>query len=157
MRWSAYAHDMAVPTLQVYLNRGSYPVAQAALEGAEGTQLHYLPYYETVAAGDYRVTALPARHYDGDGAAIYVVEGDKTLLYAHDTGYLFDEVFAYIAEKGLRFDLITLDCNYVELPVDDEGGHMGLPNIRRVVARLQEMGAVDDRTVKVVNHFSHNG
>lgn len=104
-----------------------------------------------------RCATLPARHHAGDDANIYLIEGDKTLLYAHDTGYFLEEVFAYIEEKGLRFDLVTLDCTNVEIPEPDTGGHMALDNIRRVVARLTELGAVDDRTVKVVNHFSHNG
>ena len=33
---------------------------------------------------------------------------------------------------------------------------MGLPNIRRVDAKLAEMGAVDKDTKRVINHFSHN-
>jgi phosphoribosyl 1,2-cyclic phosphate phosphodiesterase len=34
---------------------------------------------------------------------------------------------------------------------------MGLDNIKRVLERLEETGAVIDRTVRVINHFSHNG
>ena len=34
---------------------------------------------------------------------------------------------------------------------------MGIENNRRVVERLREIGAVTDKTVVVINHFSHNG
>ena len=34
---------------------------------------------------------------------------------------------------------------------------MGFENITRLVARLEDMKAVDKDTIKYVNHFSHNG
>jgi phosphoribosyl 1,2-cyclic phosphate phosphodiesterase len=34
---------------------------------------------------------------------------------------------------------------------------MGFPNIARVIDRLTEIGAIDEGTKKIVNHFSHNG
>ena len=93
-----------------------------------------------------------------DGSALnYIIQADKTLLYAHDTGYLKEEVFAYIEKEQLHFDLVSLDCTNVDLPISDEGGHMGLDNIDRVLKRLSGMGAVTEATVKFVNHFSHNG
>ena len=103
------------------------------------------------------MTALPARHYPGDGALFYIIQGEKTVLYAHDTGYFYEEVFAYIQKSGIRFDLATFDCTNVDIPISDEGTHMGIPNIQRVVARLEAMGALDENTVKIINHFSHNG
>ena len=33
---------------------------------------------------------------------------------------------------------------------------LGIPNIERVLERLTKMGAVDEKTIKVINHFSHN-
>jgi len=35
--------------------------------------------------------------------------------------------------------------------------HMGLPNAEAVFRKLTDLGCADSRTVKVVNHFSHNG
>ena len=34
---------------------------------------------------------------------------------------------------------------------------MGFDNVERVITRLREMGAVDERSILYVNHFSHNG
>lgn len=34
---------------------------------------------------------------------------------------------------------------------------MGLPDVEAMIARLTDAGCIDDRTVKVINHFSHNG
>ena len=112
--------------------------------------------FETVEVGNYAVTALPARHYPGDGALFYIIRGEKTVLYAHDTGYFYEEVFDYIQKEGIRFDLATFDCTNVDIKISDEGGHMGIANIERVISRLEAMGAIDGDTVKVINHFSHN-
>jgi len=68
LRWGAYTHDMAVPTLQVHLNRGSYPLAQAAIAESQRVEVHCLSHFETVTVENYRVTALPARHHAGDDA-----------------------------------------------------------------------------------------
>ena len=57
----------------------------------------------------------------------YIIkQGEKTLLYAHDTGYFYDEVFEYIKDKGIVFDLASLDCTNIDIPISDEGSHMGI-------------------------------
>ena len=35
--------------------------------------------------------------------------------------------------------------------------HMGLPDAERMFQMLADRGCVDADTIKVVNHFSHNG
>ena len=45
----------------------------------------------------------------------------------------------------------------MDIPISDNDGHMGFPNIGRVLARLSEIGAITEKTVKYVNHYSHNG
>jgi len=129
-------------------------------------QLHDLPQsvtvrtiapYQTVSLGDYRITALPARHMFGCEALFYIIEGEKTLLYANDTGYFYEEVFSFIEEKKFRFDFVSFDCTYVTNPCPEEASHMGFDQIERVIKRLSDMGAITDKTVKYVNHFSHNG
>ena len=37
------------------------------------------------------------------------------------------------------------------------GYHMGLGDDVELVRRLEEKGCMDQNTVKVINHFSHNG
>jgi phosphoribosyl 1,2-cyclic phosphate phosphodiesterase len=88
----------------------------------------------------------------------YIIESEgKALLYAHDTGYFLDETFDYIEKSGIRFDMLSLDCTNVDIPVPDTGYHMGFPNIERVVEKLRTLGAVGANTAICVNHFSHNG
>lgn len=155
LRWGAYAHNMRAETLQVFCPKTVYD----SFDGQFPPNVVIIPLeaFRTVTIGNYRVTPLPARHMPGAEAFLYLVEGDKTLLYAHDTGYLYDEVFTYIEQNGIRLDMATMDCTNVEIPLPDDGGHMGLPNIKRVIDRLQNMGAVGESTIVYVNHFSHNG
>lgn len=119
-------------------------------------EMHLIAPFDTFSAGDYRITALPARHMPNDGALIYLIEGDKTLLYAHDTGYFYDEVFDHLAQNGVKLDMATYDCAYVDHHVADDGKHMGIENIRRVVARLTELGVATSTTKHAINHFAHN-
>ena len=148
-----YAHDMRVPALDMVCSS----VTAELLEKADSVEVKIVKPFDTVRLGDYEITALPARHMPGGEALFYIIRGDKTLLYAHDTGYFYDEVFEYIEKSGTVFDMISLDCTNVHIPIADTSGHMGFPNIERVLARLSSIGAINESTVKYINHFSHNG
>lgn len=153
VRIKPYAHNVRVPVLKMFCSsftlKHIHPIPR-------DVEITVLKPFETVEMGPYRVTPLPARHMPEGEPFIYVIQGDKTLLYAHDTGYFFEEVFDYIEKSKLVFDMVSLDCTNGDLPISDEGGHMGFPNNQRVLERLTAMGAVTDKTVKYVNHFSHN-
>lgn len=114
--------------------------------------------YKTVKFCDYEITPLKARHgYGVIHANIYLIKkGDKAFLYGHDTGYFYDEVFDYLKDNNVYLSGLTLDCCYASLPISDEGGHMGYPNVERVLNRLEELGVIDGNTKRVINHFSHN-
>ena len=149
-----YAHNMREPVLKLVC---SSMIAEGLNLDNKNIDMTVIKAYETVVLGDYRVTALPARHMPGGEALIYLIEGDKTLLYAHDTGYFYDGVFEYIEKNKIKLDMVSLDCTNVDIPIADTSGHMGFPNIERVVARLSDIGAIGDETIKYINHFSHNG
>ena len=151
MRAGAFAHDMRAPVLSVFC---SAEVAARIGRAPVNTEVTVLAPYETQDIGDYRVTALPARHEEG--AMIYLIEGERTLLYAHDTGYPYPEVRDYLEGRGITLDMISLDCTNIDIPISDEGRHMGFPNIGRLIARLREGGVVGESTAIYVNHFSHN-
>lgn len=154
LRQDVYAHNMRVPEMKMYCSKVTADVLPSAPKNIE---VNVIEPFQTVDLGDYKVTALPARHMPGGEPLFYIIKGEKTLLYAHDTGYFYDEVFKYIEDNKIRFDMVSFDCTNVDLPISDEGSHMGFPNIERVLKKLVSMGAVDSDTVKYVNHFSHNG
>lgn len=154
MRHGCYAHNMDVPVLRVFAPESAMEKLSGVDQGVLCTAAHP---FEEIVLDSYSVTPLPARHMDGKSALIYLIKGEKTILYAHDTGYFYDDVFKYLEKNGIVLDMISLDCTNVDIPVPDSGGHMGFENISRVIDRLYSIGAITDKTVKYVNHFSHNG
>lgn len=115
--------------------------------------------YHSVEAGDsfqagrLRFHALSANHKKDEDCLIYIVEdGNDSLLYANDTGFLSEESFAAVKEYGKRFNVVSLDCARGLLPGD---GHMGLAEDLGTVERLRSMGAIDESTTLLLNHFSH--
>lgn len=112
--------------------------------------------FEKINLGDYEITALPARHGSMTGFIFDIQKDGKRILYAHDTGYFLDSVFDWIKSNGVRYDFVTLDCTNVEFTPSDESFHMGLDNDQRLKQKLVSLGAIDDKTLTYVNHFSHN-
>lgn len=108
--------------------------------------------------GKYRILPLPAHHTAETSPVFYSVSaGGKKILYAHDTGYFPEEAWRLLKAEG-RFDLISLDCTgCMGLDGHNYTRHMTFPVCLDVVKRMRELGLIDERTVKVVNHFSHNG
>lgn len=113
---------------------------------------------EFVTAGGYRVLPLAADHDPASSPVIYAVEKDgKRMLYAHDTGMFPEETFAGLAAFG-KLDFISFDCTgCLGAGGAWRYGHMSLQTVKEVFARLCALGAADERTVKVLSHFSHNG
>ena len=107
--------------------------------------------------GRYTVTALKAYH-GTDNPYIYVIsDGEKTLLYAHDTDVFREETWEYIKANKIRFDLVTMDCTEGAYEDLSYHGHMCLGRNIACRDRLLEEGMIDSKTIVVLNHFSHNG
>ncbi len=163
LRGSWYAHDMAEEFLDVICPDSVFDDCSRTLEKADddvkkGIRLKRASLYEPMEINGYKIIAMRARHDFSRSAVIYTVERDgKCLLYAHDTGYFYDEVFDYIKDKGIRFDFASFDCTNAFLPSKETDSHMGFDNVERVIDRLKTMGAVDKKALLFVNHFSHNG
>jgi phosphoribosyl 1,2-cyclic phosphate phosphodiesterase len=103
--------------------------------------------------GAYTVTAVRANHKPSEQAYNYVVEKEgRKLLYAHDTGEFLPETLNFLA--GQMLDFVSLDCTS---GLNDTGDHhMGLPNCRRMRAKLLETCAARPGAVFALSHVSHN-
>lgn len=54
-----------------------------------------------------------------------------------------------------HFSLVSLDAT---MGLKTIGGyHMGLPDVEIFLDKMRAAGCIDDHTVCVINHFSHNG
>jgi len=112
--------------------------------------------FVTMKVGDYEVTPLLANHDKKEECLIYIInQGDKTLLYANDTGDFPQATWEYLKNNKQYFDLVSLDCTMMKFT---EGtNHMGLQDNIKVKEKLFDIGIANKDTIFVVNHFSHNG
>lgn len=106
--------------------------------------------------GDYDIVALPARHGSMTGFIYDIQKGGKRILYAHDTGYFLDSVLDWIKDNGAKYDFVTFDCTNVEINMPEQSFHMGLDNVAKLKQKMERLGAIDEKTIVYVNHFSHN-
>ncbi len=117
--------------------------------------------FETAVIDGYEVTALAADHDPNSGCVIYMIgDGNKTMLYANDTGYFPEETWTYLIDRTkegrLRFDYVSIDCTG-GLGAQYQRGHMGTEAAASVRERLLNAGCADRDTVFCLHHFSHNG
>lgn len=107
-------------------------------------------------AGNYDVTALLADHDKNEKCLFYMIgDGEKSLLYAHDTGYFPQENWDYFEKTKPYFDLVSLDCTHQKVKV--ERNHMSFYDNIKIKEEMIEKGYADEKTKFVISHFSHNG
>ncbi len=114
--------------------------------------------FKTFKVMDYQITPLKANHDRRIDPVIYLInKDDKTLLYAHDTGYFLDETWQYLKSNVKKpLDLLSLDCTAGILK-GWRDGHLSFDTFLEVIDRLKKENIVDSHTIIIANHFSHNG
>ncbi len=105
----------------------------------------------------YTVTALPAYHATDNPYIYSVSDGEKTLLYAHDTDIFPEKTWEYITDNKMHFDLVSMDCTEGAYEDLSYRGHMCLGRNITCRQRLADGKNIDENTKTVLNHFSHNG
>ena len=97
--------------------------------------------------------------YDGGGVVAYGFQ-DTTkpgnYLYGH-FDYVENMEFCNMKSAGLYFDLVTMDCTEGAEEELSYHGHMCLGRNIKCRDRMLEEGLIDEKTIVVLNHFSHNG
>lgn len=159
-RLEGIAHGVSEEPLHIYLGESGYRDAEEYFgKNVDGARLkfHKIVPFESFCAEDYRITPLKANHDKKSDPVVYVIEhGDKTMLYANDTGILPEESWEHLAKMNVKFDFVSLDCTGMLLTGWFDH-HMGLDTNKIFMDKLAAMGCVDENTTVYVNHFSHNG
>ncbi|MBQ8880342.1 MAG: hypothetical protein IJY69_05855 [Clostridia bacterium] len=160
-----YAHNMKYPNINVYGSSDVRFVFDKVAEAyggvnsaiAESVHIKEISAYETRAVGKYSVTALPAKHAPKLVALNYVIkENGKVLVYFHDTGFPEQEILDFIKKNFGRVDCVMMDATMGTANTPDTANHMCFDQDKRLAVLLCEMGIADEKTVLVVNHFTHN-
>ena len=153
-------HD--IPPINIY---GSMPSIDLVFDELRksgvlerGTwNLNELVPYSKVNIDGFEVVPYKANHAFNIYPYIYeIYDGERRMLYGHDTGYFLDETWQYLEDKKPYFNLVSLDCT---MGVSSSSGHhhMNVSDCVSVKERMIRCGSADDNTVFVLNHFSHNG
>ena len=155
-----FAHDLTEETLTIAASDAVLSVWEhykAFYNENPGKYVdtYALPLYTPTVLGRYTETALPANHMANEVGHLYIIDdGTAKVLYLHDTGLLFDEVYDYLQKTGLKADLVSFDCTFGQLR--SNGGHLGLDSCVVTKERLESIGVIGKDTKLCVNHFSHN-
>ena len=159
-RMPGIAHDIGEEPLHVYLTEAGYLQAQRELGRdflSPRLSFHKIVPFADFTIGDYRIVPLAANHDPASDPVIYIIEkGEKSMLYANDTGIFPERTWEYLSTYGRTFDFVSLDCTAMAL-TGWRDSHMGLDTNRELYDRLVSMGLCDSHTTAYVNHFSHNG
>ena len=148
--------------IDIYVTKEGYDAAVESL-GTEGRYREFTnliliePFRPFTTKEGYRVTPLRANH-TGD-PVIYLIEKDgKCVLHSNDTGYYPEETWKYLEEHKVHIDFAEYDCTMVMVNKEDNkhNNHMNFPTVQNVRNRLKKMGLIDENTINVINHFSHN-
>ena len=104
----------------------------------------------------HTVLAVRANHAPDTSPVIYALtDGKKRMLYAHDTGILSKESMDALRAFGC-FDFVSLDATGA-FQTGWTNSHLSFDTCISVMQTMKETGMANDRTIFVVNHFSHNG
>ncbi|MGG1517975.1 MBL fold metallo-hydrolase [Paenibacillus oryzisoli] len=105
--------------------------------------------------GPYTVRSIAATHQLRMGDAMNYILHDShvTVLHASDTGYYEEEVWRQL--EGVHLDAIVMESTIGWRASGKE--HLNFGDLGRMMERLQSIGAISDRTVKIATHFSHQG
>ena len=113
-RLEGMAHDIGDEVLNVYLTNAGYEKAKTILGGgfdSSRLKFHKIAPFEPFEIEDYRIIPLAANHDKSTDPVIYIIEkGEKTLLYANDTGIFPESTWEYLKGYGRVFDFMSLDC-----------------------------------------------
>lgn len=120
----------------------------------ECVKVHTIKEFESFFVMEYEITPLLANHDLNEICFIYLIKDKfgKTLLYGNDTAYFPEETWSFLS--GLRLDGVSLDCT---MGIMGNGTtHMGYRGDVETKLRLKKMGCIHEKTIFVLNHFSHN-
>ena len=106
------------------------------------------------------ITILPVRaNHDPAATPLnYIISRNgKNLLIANDTGWWSDESWDILKNSGIRLDMAVIEaCGCLKWP-GWKHSHLSADTCVMMRDELQKIGLIDDKTICVTNHFSHNG
>lgn len=165
VRFGEFAYPKDEQPLNVYSLSSAIEKIEAEVAWArhftpERVLCHKIEEFTSFMAEGYKITPLKADHAAESTPVIYLIEKDgKCILHANDTGYFPDETWEYLEKNPVHIDLASFDSTETERFCDNDKlkKHMNFSTVKNVRERLRRLDMIDDSTICVLNHFSHNG
>lgn len=153
--------DDRTPAFTLYADESSYDMICKELdhghvqpERVQAVRIHPGEVFEVEG---YRILPVRARHSPKTSPVVYVIEKDSVSFgYFHDTSLLPEESLHHLSQLRQPMKLVSLDCTEGTLAAEPKG-HMNLRQCIQTRQQLRDIGAADEHTIFVLNHFSHNG
>ena len=159
LRCEGFVHP-PIDTLHLYGNEtvehAFYDCLKEESRARKYINFHRLVPFTPIDLDDYRVFPFKAKHDPKEECLFYGIEFQgQRLLYATDTGFFPDATWDYLKETKLYFDQVTVDCTTMQYR--EGSNHMGIPDAIDLHRELMSIGAISEKTIYVLHHFSHNG
>jgi len=113
--------------------------------------------FEPFETGGYEITPLLAAHSAEMLCMLYVIHSaSATLFYGLDSGLLPEATLKFLKQDPVHFDAAIIECTNGAAGGDNRG-HLSFEGVERQKQLLAECGCVDESTLLIAVHFSHNG
>lgn len=154
--------------LRVYLEKEGYKWFKKMNSGYLGGVNYFdedlfeiipIEYYKEYEVGNLKVIPLKGNHKsfgENEYSSNYYItlENNKTLYYAVDSGYFFEETFNFF--NGRRIDYLIMECSFGDAFTDEKPDqHMGCNGVMSVLRRLYENGVIDSASKVYITHINH--
>lgn len=112
--------------------------------------------WREIAFGNYRVQTIAANHDPSVDPMLFAIEKHgRRLLWGSDTSSLPADTWPRIAALGWTFDVVVFDHND-GFTRDVSPTHMGSEGGLREMARMRELGIVNDDARFIGTHIAHH-
>lgn len=119
-------------------------------------QVFFISPFETVTMGQYTITALPANHDKAIECLNFIItDGERSILWLHDTGTLLQETWDYLEENRPKFEIVSMDCSFPH-GANSKTEHMDILQCEEQIEMLRGMECLNDSALVFLSHIGHN-
>ncbi len=160
MRMEVFSHIKDKETLTLYSAKSGYDMVTELADRynmhKDATAVLIKPLVPFEAEG-YTITPIEATHDKKSSPVVFLIEKEgKSVLYSNDTSEYPEEGWEYLAKLNKPINVVSMDCTEGESHTTYDG-HLNIWRVIEMRKRMLELGIADDKTVFILNHFSHNG
>lgn len=152
-----YISEASGASLRAIMNKRQADIDAGKRDPNTSTRalVHTLEYYRPVKILDYTVTPLRARHVKVLDPMMFAIQsGEKSILWAHDTGKFHSDAIEWMKESGIVFNFVSLDCT-LKRGEQITKSHMDLDWCIEMKELLIANGNADENTIFVLSHIGH--